>query len=428
MDEAARTLGDVEADIAAVCGQLNALQGRLVELLAEASHLDHGLASTASYATWQTGSTPTHGRALAAVAERRDELPETVKALDAGEISLHQAAVIARHAPGWAEGEARALADTMTPAQLTRACAMYPDPSARADDEAIEDADRRRHAVASHVEDERWILRADLPSDEGEIVGTALSAHLAALWSERVGTEPYPDLADALVRMATFSLVGGEPEAAASGLRKILVHVDVDSPAGPHALHHLGPALPSAFRRHATCDATYQAVFERDGRPIGVGRSRSISAALRAAIEQRDGGCRVPGCQRTRGLQLHHVEHWEDGGVTETHNLVALCGRHHRAHHTGSLEITGTDADDRSGISFRRGGVLLVDRPPPTPVTEAEDPPPDVEPYDRPTGEPLQHWSLTSFARPPTDGPEPEPEPGAETETETDEGPEPDPG
>lgn len=402
MPERERSIDDVEADLAAACGQLNALHGRLVELLAEAAELGHGLASTAAYAAWQTGSTPAHARALAAVAERRHELPETVKALDAGEISLHQAAAIAHRAPTWAEGEARALADTMTPRQLARACSMYPTPDddSKTDRDALERGEQRRHVRAGDVDENRWRLRADLPADEGEVVGGALRAHLDALWAERRGDEPLPDLADALVRMARVSL-GIDPRASAPDPRRVLVHLDLDAPAGPHGLRHLGPALPAAFRRHASCDATYQAVFERDGRPIGVGRSRTIPAALRAVVEQRDHGCRVPGCDRTRGLQLHHVVHWEDGGLTETHNLVAVCGRHHRDHHAGRLQIAGDDADDPHGITFRRGRVTITDRPPPRPAAHSGLPPPDVPAYVHPVGEPLHEWALGTSARPP---------------------------
>lgn len=67
-------------------------------------------------------------------------------------------------------------------------------------------------------------------------------------------------------------------------------------------------------------------------------------------VEDRDRGCRVPGCSRSRGLQIHHVVHWEDGGPTDTTNLVALCGRH-RLHHRGQLDISG-DAEKPDGLVF----------------------------------------------------------------------------
>jgi hypothetical protein len=69
------------------------------------------------------------------------------------------------------------------------------------------------------------------------------------------------------------------------------------------------------------------------------------------AVEERDRSCRVPGCECTGWLQVHHVIHWEDGGPTDTGNLVALCSRHHRLHHLGQLGIAG-NADDPGGMDF----------------------------------------------------------------------------
>jgi len=43
--------------------------------------------------------------------------------------------------------------------------------------------------------------------------------------------------------------------------------------------------------------------------------------------------------------------HWEDGGTSDTANLLALCQRHHRLHHLGHLGIRG-DADDPDGMVF----------------------------------------------------------------------------
>ena len=76
-------------------------------------------------------------------------------------------------------------------------------------------------------------------------------------------------------------------------------------------------------------------------------------------VENRDRGCRVPGCDRDRWLHVHHIEHWEDGGLSDTRNLLALCRRHHRLHHLGHLGITG-NANALDGVIFtdHRGWVL----------------------------------------------------------------------
>ena len=57
------------------------------------------------------------------------------------------------------------------------------------------------------------------------------------------------------------------------------------------------------------------------------------------------------GCERSRWLHVHHINHWEDGGRTDTANLICLCSRHHRLHHLGRLGIAG-DADGPDGVVF----------------------------------------------------------------------------
>ncbi len=85
---------------------------------------------------------------------------------------------------------------------------------------------------------------------------------------------------------------------------------------------------------------------------MSVGRAlRVVPTRTRVVVEDRDGGCRVPGCDRRRRVEVHHIRHWEDGGPTDTANLVALCPRHHRLHHRGGLGIAG-DADDADGLVF----------------------------------------------------------------------------
>ncbi len=115
---------------------------------------------------------------------------------------------------------------------------------------------------------------------------------------------------------------------------------------------HLGPALPDSLRRQLGCDGRIRPVFEAGGVALSVGRTqRIVPERTRMAVEDRDGGCRVPGCTQRRWLEVHHVVHWEDGGATNTENLLALCSHHHRLHHKGRLGIQG-DADKPDGVTF----------------------------------------------------------------------------
>ncbi|MCB0965013.1 MAG: HNH endonuclease, partial [Acidimicrobiales bacterium] len=91
----------------------------------------------------------------------------------------------------------------------------------------------------------------------------------------------------------------------------------------------------------------------------------------RAILFRHRHRCAVPGCDAARGLDIHHIVHWEDGGPTDTANLVALCRRHHTAHHRGLLDIAG-DADLPPGAP----GALVIADPEGDPLPSAHPPVP----------------------------------------------------
>ena len=92
---------------------------------------------------------------------------------------------------------------------------------------------------------------------------------------------------------------------------QVVVHIDqailseqqAAAEDGPHCCElEEGPALPLDTARRLACDATVIRLVEgTDGEPLDIGRkTRSIPAAIGRALKARDGGCRYPGCDRTR--------------------------------------------------------------------------------------------------------------------------------
>jgi hypothetical protein len=75
--------------------------------------------------------------------------------------------------------------------------------------------------------------------------------------------------------------------------------------------------------------------------PLDVGRTtRVIPRSIRRALNIRDKGCVIPGCQsRPRYCDAHHVVHWLFGGDTRLGNLCLLCARHHTLVHEGSVTL-----------------------------------------------------------------------------------------
>lgn len=384
-------LDALESEVAELAGVMNAAQGRLVMLVARALEqglwAQPGIHSPAQWLAWQLGSSRRNAQRIVGVAQRSGELPETAAALRTGELSLDQAAVVARHVPATHEASAVELARHATVPQLERVLARYAfDPPGSA---PAPPAPRGEHRAVSFgaTEAGRWTLRADLPIDEGAHVEAALHAAHDRLFhdAEDAAERRAIGWADALLELAA-------PRTKGRARPCVLVHLEADpvdaSRPGVASLH-LGSPLPRPLRRLMLCDADVRPVWER-GVPVSIGRtSRVVPDRIRRLVEHRDGGCRVPGCGRRRRLQIHHVHHWEDGGSTETGNLLALCAYHHRLHHLGLLGITG-NTDLPGGVSFtdRRG-----ERLEPAGRPRAPDHLPEADPYDHPSGEPLDpHW------------------------------------
>ena len=86
-----------------------------------------------------------------------------------------------------------------------------------------------------------------------------------------------------------------------------------------------------------------------------------------------------------------HIIHWEDGGPTDTWNLVALCPYHHRLHHQGKLGISG-DADASNGLTFTMadGELIPASGARPTPGQHHDALSPPVGTYRHPSGERLE--------------------------------------
>jgi hypothetical protein len=392
-----------------VAGLWHAVAGQLVSLAATA--LSHELWSQTDIHTpeqWlalEAGISTGHARQVIALARRADELPVCMAALRAGEISLDHASAIARHVPACADGAVTELAKYATVSQLSRVVRAYAfDPDSGVDP----DAKVPRGVRFGTVDENHWRMVVDTTADEAATIETALVAFRDRLFHAQQGCSQRCDISwlDAFNEMVEHALAHDGEVREHSDRARVLFHYEVDR-AGQPVMHAHGQApMPAALRRLWTCDATGLPVIHIEGRPVNVGRAqRVVPNRLRRILERRDGGCRVPGCNRARWVQIHHITHWEDGGATDSHNLVALCPNHHRLHHRGLLGIEG-NADKLDGLTFtdQRGRQVTGRsraRPPNRPPDEAAGQLGiRANEWQPPTGEHIKSWWIDFGERP----------------------------
>jgi hypothetical protein len=386
-------------ELAELAGQRNAIDGRIVEIVAE---IDRdglcgmtGARSVASLVAWKLGLSSGTAHTITTVAGRLEEFPRCAQGMREGRLSLDQVGVIAARAGGGSDEHYAELAAVASVNQLRTAVKLEPRPEPESD--ARREPER---SITKTSNEQGSCYRIRLPHLEAAKFDAALASHRDALIAEwkhdhdngdgvSEQRPPLPSTDEAFMRLVE---AGWDAEAARRPHGQhttVVAHVDVEKRA---AALHLGQLLSDAERQYLTCDATCEVWFQRDGQVIGAGRAtRTINRRLRRALEHRHPTCAVPGCGATRGLHAHHIRHWEDGGLTELFNLVLVCPYHHRLHHRGIITITGP-ADhlivtDSAGRHLTAGSLARA----PT------QPPPAVAPCPGPTGERADWWWYQPF-------------------------------
>ena len=348
-----------------LAGVINAAAAGLVAVVAEALETDAwcgwGIDTPTHWVGLRFGVSSAHAKRLVAAAVELRDLPVCRAAFEAGEISEDHVAVIVRARPKLIHDDHVAyLAKFATVGQFQTA--MRTVPSRPRDDKKPNDKTERDAPgmVSSHTGDDgRWRLRADGDPVGGGLVDKALAAARDDLFRARHGNDgddaggdgAKVSQWDALLHLAGIGLDaidpatrGKTPQRRPSERYVVNVHVNADDPGSSRI--HLGPLVPEHLRQELTCDGWIRLWrHNAEGTTVDVGRTRRVvDARQRLIVEQRDGGCVIPGCGCTRFLHIHHIVHWEHGGPTDLANLVAVCGGHHRALHRGEYTI-GRDPD-----------------------------------------------------------------------------------
>jgi hypothetical protein len=380
--------------VLALQGLADRLHGQLLAELADvdargAAGAEHGVQapSTASWLRHRLRMSPTAAASLVRTARAlyRGPLTATGQALIEGTISPAHAQVLAAgthdlpgHRAAAAEPVLLAVARRLDPPRLRRVIThlrFAADPEGA--DTLAERQQQQRGLWVSPTWEGMVAVNGLLEPEAGQTLLAALDplARPANADDDRSGGQRR---ADALAELARRTLESGRLPQSGGVRPQLLVTVDLASLLGhPGGLggdtDGVGPLDPETCRRLACDGAVTRVLVSRHPtdhlagtdaslagqlqaaatrlpatlggaptQPLEVGRtSRVVSAAQRAALVVRDGGCAVAGCQRPPAwCEAHHLVHWLHGGPTDLANLALLCRAHHRAVHEGGWQLT----------------------------------------------------------------------------------------
>ncbi|WP_046302502.1 DUF222 domain-containing protein, partial [Mycobacterium sp. UM_Kg27] len=244
-------------ELAELTGQRNAIDGRIVDIIAEVEREQlwgaTGARSITALVAWKTGVSPGNAHTIATVAHRAEQFPRCVQGLRDGRVSLDQVGVIAGRAADGSDEHYAPLAAVATVSQLRTAVNLEPrpEPDPRPDPAP---------AITKTSNADLDIWRIALPHPESAMLEAALQSHrdaLIAQWNRDRDTHhttadtspPMPTQIDAFLSLIE---TGWDTEAQRRphGQRTtVVVHLDVEQQIG--ALH-LGPLLCDADRQYLT--------------------------------------------------------------------------------------------------------------------------------------------------------------------------------
>ncbi len=390
-----RSLDRLEAEITELWGHLNAATARFLALVAEfdrsKAYERHGLVGTAQWLNWQCGIGPVAAREKVRVARALEALPQIGASFARGQIAYSKVRAMTRVATPANEDVLLNIALHGTAAHVEKLVRKYAWTQHRDAARTAHGQYVSRYLSCFYDDAGMLVIQGRLPPEVGALVRMALDAASDLLreretnlpTDENVSAETFQlaerertagaRRADALKLLAeTFLANGtGDGEWSATAERyQVVVHVDkpilpsepIAAEDEPHRCElDAGPALAVDTVRRQCCDGTIVKLVETPtGEPLDLGRkTRTIPPALRRALQARDGGCRFPGCDRTRFTEGHHIRHWADGGETKLANLVTLCGFHHRLVHEGGFGLAATD--DGLFVFTRPDGTRIPD-------------------------------------------------------------------
>jgi hypothetical protein len=333
-----------------------------------------GAISCAHWLSWRIGLAPGAAREKVRVARALGTLPHIDDALRKAVVSYSQVRALTRVATPVNEEQLLTMARASTAAQLERLCRTIR--RAIAVTEQGDRLDEQRTLRTETLESGMVRITVIVHADEAALVMKAVeharrqpapaapTEPAAASDVSAAARAPLPPKVDALITVAESYLAHHDTASRGGSRTQIFLHLDQDPLARDGTLAATlddGTRVSAEALRRLSCDATLVPVHHTSSGPqLDLGRrTRTISPALRRALNLRDRGCAFPACPNNLFLHAHHIQHWAHGGPTSLVNVLNLCTLHHRLVHEGGFGIRREEAG-KVVFTDPRGRVVAV--------------------------------------------------------------------
>ena len=371
---------ELQARVTEIVGRLNMAYAELVEVIAEADATEAwagpGIRDLEHWLTWQAGVSTGTAKQLHRVADALATHPQITGLFRSGQLTLDQTAAAVTVLPEH-DADIAALAPSAMVSQIRTAARCSDPPRSPKRDNPPATQEQLRFGK----DDDGWMHgEFHLGPDHAETFRQAMNETRERLFADGAAKVSWTDV---LVDILERSLAAQPRERA----RRYDTYLFIDPTRPVEASWIDGTTVNEGLQHLFTCDGWIHPVIVDDAVPVGVGRAqRTIPERTRRLVHHCDRGvCQVPWCNRSRGLEVHHIVHWRHGGPTETWNLILLCRHCHRDLHLAEFSIVG-NADHPDSLQFLGPTGFPIDRPRPDP-----DPAPNwkrpTTPYQHPTGE-----------------------------------------
>jgi hypothetical protein len=347
-DDSELSVEELAADVVElshVAQMVDVLRARKVKSLAErGGHHDLGYSSPTAFLVHQTRVSPGHAKRVISYGNAREKAPHAFAAWADGRLSTDQARHLFRVAEAVpdeypdAEENLVDIVESLDAVDTGRAVEYWRQAMEGPGDIDAETQQIRRGISASWSLDGMVKVDGWLTSAAGQALIAGLDANMAPPRDGDTRT-PRQRRHDALENLCRDWLDNGTTPTVGGEKPQLVLHTDLPALRGiAGGLHETenGDIVDVDTLRMIACDCSLtRIVIGPDSEVLDVGRKTRVwSLAQRRAIIARDRHCQGPGCRaKPRHCDIHHKDHWADGGTTRVDKGKLYCRPCHIQEH-----------------------------------------------------------------------------------------------